>query len=619
MNVYEHIIIGGGISGCYIALQLLEQGITNFIMLEASGRFRGKQKSIRIYPDRDQEDPTILEFGSSIFHTQQSNLLGLLHYLNLSKDIRLCDPSTKACYISKNMNLKDTKERYKSLRKTLLELAFQNGLENNGQHPTITIEELAKNNMDIEDFELLKGCWPEWYENNQMNAYDYVIQDKSAGSYAVLNNGLEQILDASADILEESFIKWYSPVWNITYEKNKYIIDVIGQKSQYIAKQLYLCSNLKSIENINLNNLPNVEHYLSLGQYKPTMRYYAILDKDIDVPYEIISGDPSSKWRAKYTIQITPRVWLLSYVDSELVAAMIAKRNHNKLLEEWIEDMNHYFNCNLSLANIIDTKTEVWNDAFSILTPKWYSSSIEQTNPIQDNVMITCLPTQFNQAWMEGHLHIIPSLLSKEENLFVNILKEYPIDLPSAIIKASSIVPIVKQGEEYFIITGQERYGKNKDLLNIIGGKSYDKFWPTFENAIRTMFIELYEEACIMIPPEEFGKGLIRLFCKPDNDKGYNLVSIIYIDNYDEFKNIFDQEKENRINITGLPSKYKELQDLQLININLYDSTKVTSLTEEMIILIKEMIPFDLSSIQPIKTFIPVKINDLLLPCIYKN
>ena len=55
------LIVGGGLCGSYIGLQLLEQNYTSFLILEAVGMFRGKQKSIRSYSTKHSEQPDILE------------------------------------------------------------------------------------------------------------------------------------------------------------------------------------------------------------------------------------------------------------------------------------------------------------------------------------------------------------------------------------------------------------------------------------------------------------------------------------------------------------------------------------------------------------------------------
>jgi len=87
------LIVGGGLCGSYLGLQLLEQNYTSFLILEAVGMFRGKQKSIRSYPTKHSEEPDILEMGSSVFHTNQDHLLGLLHFLELEDQIQLLDSS----------------------------------------------------------------------------------------------------------------------------------------------------------------------------------------------------------------------------------------------------------------------------------------------------------------------------------------------------------------------------------------------------------------------------------------------------------------------------------------------------------------------------------------------
>ena len=211
------LIVGGGLCGSYIGLQLLEQNYTSFLILEAIGMFRGKQKSIQSYSSK-KGDPDILEMGSSVFHTKQDHLLGLLHFLELEDQIQLLDPSMKSFYTYPGMTPKETKTTFKGLQKELLEEARKYPAN---EVPSLeTINDLAKKLFKEKEYYILSGCWPEWYKMKDQNAYSVAISDKFMGKWCKLQYGLEQILDRATDLLDEHF-HWFQPVSRIEKLNNE--------------------------------------------------------------------------------------------------------------------------------------------------------------------------------------------------------------------------------------------------------------------------------------------------------------------------------------------------------------------------------------------------------------
>ena len=76
---YDIIIIGGGISGIFLAYKLLDTNL-KVIVLEGNKRVGGRIKTI-------QKDNTVFEAGAARFHSSHGKLISLVHDLDLEDNI----------------------------------------------------------------------------------------------------------------------------------------------------------------------------------------------------------------------------------------------------------------------------------------------------------------------------------------------------------------------------------------------------------------------------------------------------------------------------------------------------------------------------------------------------
>ena len=76
---YDIIIIGGGISGLFLAFKLLNTDL-KVIVLEGDKNVGGRIETI-------QKNGTIFESGAARFHSSHGKLISLIHDLNLQDDL----------------------------------------------------------------------------------------------------------------------------------------------------------------------------------------------------------------------------------------------------------------------------------------------------------------------------------------------------------------------------------------------------------------------------------------------------------------------------------------------------------------------------------------------------
>ena len=586
MDTIQHVIIGGGISGCYIALQLLLRGIHDFVILEAKGHHRGKQRSIHHYVKPSDPEAVTLELGSSVFHSRQHRLLSLLRYLDLDSQIRE-ESSGKAYYTYPGLSSSEVKSKFNALQARLKELAIRIRNESTS-YPTLTVNQLVQQQFTPEEADLLRGCYPEWFEIADMNAYSYGISEKFMGKWYRLEGGLGQILDECTEILHP-YLRFHQPVFDVEKrEDGSYIVDVVGEFVPKIqASHVYLCCNLKSAQrDIVFRGCPNVQRYLSMGEYKPSLRYYIILRRDIQIPYQIISG-PSigqtstltkGSWVCKFSIQITPRVWLISYPDGELVDRIIQKDLSKNLLDLWIQQMNLTFDLDLKMQDVKHTEVAMWNDAFSILKEGWYHSFSKDprlTHCVQDGILITCLPQMFDQAWMEGHLFVIPNEVSRAGDRFVDRIQRYAkekmIAIPTGPILSAAILPVsIAEGQLPSFLVGKEARGEFHNTFNLFGGKVSDREWVNFEGALRGLFEEIYEEFYHCIDIEAFIQSMIGILFKENMDGSYAMVLVVQIDaaSTEGIMQKWKTEHDARMKrVDDLPLPFTEMSDIESISV----------------------------------------------------
>ena len=99
-NIYDTIIIGGGIAGLSTAWYLQKQKITNYTILESSDYWGGKVKSTHV--DIGKEQSIIIESGPDGFLTRKPWALELANELGLSNAIIPVNNLPKRIYVWSN-------------------------------------------------------------------------------------------------------------------------------------------------------------------------------------------------------------------------------------------------------------------------------------------------------------------------------------------------------------------------------------------------------------------------------------------------------------------------------------------------------------------------------------
>lgn len=199
MDNYDVIILGGGISGLFLAHKLSENELS-ILLVEKADRYGG-----RIYTAKHKK--TSYEAGAARFHSSHSKFLNLINELNLSKQIYPLPPVLKHVLRTKERRFPYQTNNKLNLDQLLLEaVERKDEFEAEDLHK-ITFFQYLISIFDFETATFMKDAFgydSEFVDLNADAALEMFHQDLfSENTYSVLGGGLSQIIDKLVSRLEK--------------------------------------------------------------------------------------------------------------------------------------------------------------------------------------------------------------------------------------------------------------------------------------------------------------------------------------------------------------------------------------------------------------------------------
>jgi hypothetical protein len=384
MNI-DHIIIGGGIAGCYIGLQLLQKN-KSFIILESKqkGENWGKQLTIN-------KDGVNIELGSSVIHSNQTNIIHMINMLGLHTEEFKPEKNTKTWNFISSSISKPIKEKCKLFVKNNKELS---------KH--MTVGEIATLCCSQEEIEILKLSWFNWFESKDEIAFTYYTGTEREGTYLKIKEGFQSILTESKKRLP---IMFDHKVISLKKENERYSITTVSKRNKsykFNCTYCYFTVDYPQSKQIKLTHCPLLKTYLDLGIQKPSCRVYicfsnpvTFFDKKDDKKVINMVGGVGH-----WSFKISDKVWMLSYVDSSEVRVIHDELKQNKLIRDWIDFVYSTFRIEGHCEDY-EVIGAFWEHAYTLLKPEYYD---KPSHILEPNLICTTIPHPFNQAWSEGHL-----------------------------------------------------------------------------------------------------------------------------------------------------------------------------------------------------------------------
>jgi len=398
--MFKHIIIGGGISGLYIGYQLLKKGQDFLIIEKNKENKKCYSKLCSLKYETNKNDDFTIEYGASVIHSNQPNIMKLAYELELTNDLDLIGNPKMFRYHPFFSN-EEMKKKVQEIDKKILSKL-------NIIPVDFTVKEACKAFLTNEEYEIYKTCYPEWYEVQGQNANVFFPYLKKIGEYMYFKNGIQQIINKLIIKLKD-YIIFDSDVKTITYQpySQKYNIKIKGVKRLFECDKLYLCVSAKMAKQIEILNLSSLEKYLELGKGVSSMRFYVYFKNPINIDYKFIVG----KFACKWSIKITDRMWLITYPDGKL-ADHLNSYSEEQLIKLWIKEINMIFKLEISYRDVKYYTKMYWDDAFTILNKNFYETFGESNygtyirSILPNSLKVTSLPKDQGEetAWIESHL-----------------------------------------------------------------------------------------------------------------------------------------------------------------------------------------------------------------------
>ena len=352
-------IVGSGFAGLFSALQLkLKTPSKKIIILEKNNVAGGKVTSIRV------DEKTVLEMGPSVFHSNQKYMLWLIDrykvkVVKLEKDIVENLVSIKNCKTNKNKYVKDVIDTTRM--RTGNEIAY----------------------MD----------YAAWVAN-------FVLQDE-ADVFRV-QNGYQEIIDHMTKELKLLGVQFHFniEVTSIQVFKNHtIIINVFEKPLPFLADKLIVSTSKEDLPRfVNLTFAKPFENIVANSFSESTLRVVVKLDKPLPKNF---SRDHFNHFSTFRWCLRGPRndLLILSYVDGDEARKRFTEA----------ASLQHIFvrtclnELNLRDFAVVKIFWGEWPEAFTIIGPG-NNYEYDNMHKICQNIYTTCLPAEFNQAWIEGAL-----------------------------------------------------------------------------------------------------------------------------------------------------------------------------------------------------------------------
>jgi monoamine oxidase len=401
MKTYDLIIIGGGISGLYLAYKLYSD-YKDILLLEVSSELGG-----RIKTDTLQDFP--VELGASRFSSNHKSLIKLINELNL-KD-KCIELPKKIDHIYENKKINYDLDKIKKIYKTK---------RSNKDLQKITLLQHCIDVFGHDEAYKLKDMYGYDAEFIKMNAYSAMTMFKKdlldqKGKYYILNGGLSQIVNNLEDILKDKItIKKESLVTDIT--DNKIKVETNGSITKFKGTKI-----ISAIPYLQLKKLELFKNYKLIDNVFPVpfIRIYAKypLNKNGKVWFDGIPRTITDNYiRHIIPIDYENGIIMISY--SDLYTADIwnnwSQLGEKVLTEKIHKEINNLFN--ITPPKPIDYKIYYWKDGVHMwkVNTTMNEDYKRLMKPFDDKEIYLCNESfSKHQCWIEGALNMAGDVIKK--------------------------------------------------------------------------------------------------------------------------------------------------------------------------------------------------------------
>lgn len=411
MEIYDSIIIGGGISGLYLNYKLLKtKKSKSTLLIEKNKRLGGR---IQTYSTKIRGTVYNMEAGAGRFSENHKELISLIKELKLTKYIVKIGGRAKLI-LTKNKWKNHPLSKFSPYQ--ILDNLFKN-LKLNNFHRNIKFKDFVLKNNTKDLYEYLHSTYP-YTDIFKMNLYDvvqiYKMDFNEKNNFYILSCGLEKIVH----ILKQRILKMGGIILTNTNFKDYKIIDkkfiVKTNKCNYFSDNLILTIQKSSLK--KLDNLKKVSEIKAVNNSK-LLRIYAVFDPKKCVWFKNIPKIiTDSKISYFIPIDYEKGLVMISYTDegNSTYLMNIEKKYGKKYLMEFIlKECKKMFN--VDIPKPLWFKSFYWESGVGHWLPGYNSKKISKSilKPIRNKNLYICgenFSEKF-QGWIEGSLRTTNKIL----------------------------------------------------------------------------------------------------------------------------------------------------------------------------------------------------------------
>lgn len=404
MGVYDYIIIGGGVSGLFMAYKLADTN-KDILVLESTNRWGGRLLTVK-------EKGVQFEMGAARISSKHHKVMSLLKELDL-KDGLLELPDDI------NYKVSGVKIKYESLVKELLE---KSKMYTKSYLQSITLFQLAIDTLGYKMAVKFKGLLGYDSEFEFLNAYSvlktYNKDLFSSSDYYILTQGISSITD--------TIVKRLSDKQNVTLKTDTLVTDIGKNFVQIDKKKIYCSKIISCVPYKSVASFPRFSSCPEIHSVEPIplIRIYAKYPKDKSgkVWFHNLKRTITDNYiRHIIPIDYEKGLIMISYTDGMLAKMWrnLSKVSNKVLVEHLHKEVNEVLHLTPPKPEMItsyywDAGVHMWNAGINV-------KEIQQKlmKPF-DDYPIYLVNEAFakHQCWIEGCLESSYDVLAMVEPKF---------------------------------------------------------------------------------------------------------------------------------------------------------------------------------------------------------
>ena len=398
---YDIIIIGGGISGLFLAYKLSNTHHKT-ILIESSDSLGGRIQTI-------QKDGVSFEAGAARFHSSHSKLITLLHELNLGSDI---------VELPKEIKYKLAKKSKVSMKKLLQQSLEKKKKFSDDYLKNITFFQYLVTIFDFDSAEFIQESFGYDSELIQLNAHaalemfqgDFFKEE----DYYSLKNGMSSIIQRIEAFLERRDNIYIKKNCSITNIEDQFILTDKGD--QFNFNHLICALPHNTLQSFQYFKDKNIDHLLNSVSPVPLLRIYAKYPSK-DPWFKKIKRTITNNYiRHIIPIDYENGLIMISYTDG-IYAKMwdqynTTSQNNDILIKALHKEIKELYNIDPPKPDFVSV--HYWNEGVHFWKPGYDINQVSKyiIKPIQDKEIYICGETfSKKQGWIEGSLDSCYNLL----------------------------------------------------------------------------------------------------------------------------------------------------------------------------------------------------------------